>query len=834
MKVKKRCLLSLMLLFTMLMTVIVFGSRVAFAGNLPYANSNLENYLIKSSSLFATDDGYTRVFYVKDPGVIYVESYDNSFRLTGRRKLQKELESYGGFYRGQDACYLIFGQSNTDEDDSREIVRVVKYDNNWNRVGAASIAGRSEFGMQVRYPFEYGNVSAAECGGMLYIVTGHEGYVDESVGTGHQGMLMFAVNESSMTGQIVDADLWHSFSQHIVVKDKDHIYVLEESEGSRQTQITLKTSTDLVGKTIPVLPYGGSRDSVWAIPTYASADAIAYSGDSVLAVGTSIDQSRYSDENYNKTYNIYVTVTPMGSFSEEATTVRWLTDYSSGESFDNVKMTKINDNKFIVSWEMGGTVTSQAADGDLDSMSDHVLHYICINGHGEKIGTEHTAAAALSDCEPIVKDGKVINYASDNASVAFYTIDPDKEGGTVSKTVYYSAGPDARWRFSGGTLSISGRGKISDSLTSDGLGRIRNSVKKVIIGEGITEIGKRSFSGLPSLQVVRIARSVVKIGDEAFYGANMNLGDVYIPETVQTIGSGVFDTGWFWQSSGDPVRVGTIVCMKDSPAYRFAMENSMQYTVAAVTLKDKTSKFTGKAIAIGKAQAAGTAGRISYTYYTDSDCTVKTTKEENGCGKEGGAPSKAGTYYVLATAAADRTFPPILSNKAKLTIKADEASPSSRLKKNAMVKDSAGNSYRVLTVTKTGGKVTGGTVALKAPSSKKIVTLSVGSTIKVYGVTLKVTAIGAEAFKDCSSLVRVTIGSNVKMIGKKAFYSCGKLKSIVIRSTGLTSASVGADAFRGTHEKAVVKAPKAVLSRCKKVLCARGLSSKAVFKELPQ
>lgn len=81
MKVKKRCLLSLMLLFTMLMTVIVFGSRVAFAGNLPYANSNLENYLIKSSSLFATDDGYTRVFYVKDPGVIYVESYDNSFRI---------------------------------------------------------------------------------------------------------------------------------------------------------------------------------------------------------------------------------------------------------------------------------------------------------------------------------------------------------------------------------------------------------------------------------------------------------------------------------------------------------------------------------------------------------------------------------------------------------------------------------------------------------------------------------------------------------------------------------------------------------------------------------
>ena len=54
-----------------------------------------------------------------------------------------------------------------------------------------------------------------ETNGTLYIVTGHEGYVDESVGQGHQGFLMIAVDQASMTGKIVSCDLWHSFAQYI-------------------------------------------------------------------------------------------------------------------------------------------------------------------------------------------------------------------------------------------------------------------------------------------------------------------------------------------------------------------------------------------------------------------------------------------------------------------------------------------------------------------------------------------------------------------------------------------------------------------------------------------
>ncbi len=49
---------------------------------------------------------------------------------------------------------------------------------------------------------------------------------------------------------------------------------------------------------------------------------------------------------------------------------------------------------------------------------------------------------------------------------------------------------------------------------------------------------------------------------------------------------------------------------------------------------------------------SGSANKIVWTFYTDKDCTQKTTKD-NGADAEGGAPSKAGNYWVKASLAAD-------------------------------------------------------------------------------------------------------------------------------------------------------------------------------------
>lgn len=49
---------------------------------------------------------------------------------------------------------------------------------------------------------------------------------------------------------------------------------------------------------------------------------------------------------------------------------------------------------------------------------------------------------------------------------------------------------------------------------------------------------------------------------------------------------------------------------------------------------------------------SGSANKIVWTFYTDEACTQKTTKD-NGADAEGGAPSKAGNYWVKASLAAD-------------------------------------------------------------------------------------------------------------------------------------------------------------------------------------
>ena len=212
-----------------------------------------------------------------------------------------ELPIWGGFFAGTDAYYVVEGQNNKGEVDSQEVIRVIKYDKKWKKLGTAKITGNTKiFGGEVRYPFDYGCVEMTEKNGNLYIVTGHEGYVDEAVGQGHQGFLLIKVNEKSMSGEIVRSDLWHSFAQYIDYKDSN-IYVLELSEGSGYTKLTKYSESslqnykdyDTESVEIPVLRYGGKRTSSLAINTYSSVDDMAISSNNVLSLGTSIDQSLY-------------------------------------------------------------------------------------------------------------------------------------------------------------------------------------------------------------------------------------------------------------------------------------------------------------------------------------------------------------------------------------------------------------------------------------------------------------------------------------------------------------------------------------------------------------
>lgn len=130
------------------------------------------------------------------------------------------------------------------------------------------------------------------------------------------------------------------------------MYVLKQSEGSRYTKLSKYDLDDFDKTSVPVLKYGGSRSSPWAVPCYASVDGMALFSSHALCLGTSIDQSGYDSVSSDTAHNIYLTATPMTDFTENATNVKWLTDYSGGgKSFLGVKITKVHDSRFLVAWE---------------------------------------------------------------------------------------------------------------------------------------------------------------------------------------------------------------------------------------------------------------------------------------------------------------------------------------------------------------------------------------------------------------------------------------------------------------------------------------------------
>ncbi len=78
-----------------------------------------------------------------------------------------------------------------------------------------------------------------------------------------------------------------------------------------------------------------------------------------------------------------------------------------------------------------------------------------------------------------------------------------------------------------------------------------------------------------------------------------------------------------------------------------------------------------------------------------------------------------------------------------------------------------------------------------------------------------VTTIGSSAFSGCTKVVSATVGNKVTKIGAKAFYKCKNLKKIVIKGSKLKS--IGKNAIKGINKNAVIKCPKKMVKKYKKL-----------------
>ncbi len=808
MKRERKILVLLSLLFGFLL----FPARevTAAAALLPTACDNRSIYLQRYSDLVSLDDGYMRVFNKEKK--VYIEYYDNDFNIKSKKSIPLELDLWGGFYNGSDGYYLVEGQANTEEDDAKEVIRVIRYDRNWNKTGTAHITGIAgdTFG-QVSYPFDYGCVEMAEINGVLYIATSHDGYVDPFVGQGHQGLLVIAVDQSSMTGQIIQNDLWHSFAQYIKAKDNS-LYLLELSEGSRCTTLSKYDTVTNQWNKIRVYQYGGNRTSSRAVSCYASVDAMEVSSDSILGLGTSIDQTKYdSAREDNLPMNIYLTVTPLNDFTEKATKVISLTNYTEqGKAFMGVKITKVNDNRFMISWEEYDSKKQDLGTTE-DFLAGSTLHYVFVDGRGNKISQEYTMGAPVSDCQPVMKNGNIVYYASNKNMVDFYSI--DSTTGSTSKKMYRVAGEGIGWDFKGGTLTIYGNGALAfdtreqyrtpiastagfyEYTDNSPWYSIESHVKKIVIKSGVTAIPERAFPYFQNLEEIEIEPGLQSIGKEAFYGCSHYVGKVTIPASVTKIGDDITWTGYFWIGDNSHVTAGTIYAPYNSYAIQYAKKNELSHksdlSDAKVSGLKASYAYTGKAITpavtvkLGsQTLKAGTDYRLSY-----SDNKKVGTAELTISGNESYYGSIRLTFEIKAAASAGQDQKP--SNQ-----KPSEQKPSASntaLKPGTVKTDSkTKNVYKVKTAS---------TVELKQVKNQAATALTVPSTVTLSGKTYKVTSIAANAFKNNRKLKRVTISGYVTTIGAGAFQSCTALTTVKM---GARVTTISSKAFYGCRKLTTV------------------------------
>ena len=111
---------------------------------------------------------------------------------------------------------------------------------------------------------------------------------------------------------------------------------------------------------------------------------------------------------------------------------------------------------------------------------------------------------------------------------------------TDSIEINGNCGSETTWKLTDDTLTISGTG-ATDDFTEDStpFEEYRETIKNIVVEEGVTAIGKYLFSGCTNVEAIDLPSTLVSIGDYNFTGIKLS-GYVVIPASVEYIGKAAF------------------------------------------------------------------------------------------------------------------------------------------------------------------------------------------------------------------------------------------------------------------------------------------------------
>ena len=102
-----------------------------------------------------------------------------------------------------------------------------------------------------------------------------------------------------------------------------------------------------------------------------------------------------------------------------------------------------------------------------------------------------------------------------------------------------TCGTNLKWTLKGTTLTISGKGAMSNYDWDTPWSEKVESIVNVVIKDGVTSIGNSAFMSCFNLKNITIADTVQKIGSSAFQYSDA-LASITLPASLKSIGQNAF------------------------------------------------------------------------------------------------------------------------------------------------------------------------------------------------------------------------------------------------------------------------------------------------------
>lgn len=357
-------------------------------------------------------------------------------------------------------------------------------------------------------------------------------------------------------------------------------------------------------------------------------------------------------------------------------------------------------------------------------------------------------------------------------------------------------GDNATWKYSRGTLTISGTGamtnygyseKTDEYAETPWLSAYAEAIKTVVIENGVTSIGNYAFYDCGNLTDITIPDSVKSIGDFAFSGCR-KLSNITLPAGLTKIGDDAFD---FCQAlpgitiPDSTESIGSFAFYGCTGLKGFNVPASL--TKIGNCLFYECTGLTTINVAGGNTKYASENGVLMSKDKTKLVCYP--------CGKQG-----AYTVPDHITAIGQGAFYGC-SGLTQVTVPASvteiEGFAFERCE-NLKSIDVAGGNAKYASAD--------GVLFNKA---KTELICCPGGMQGSYNIPAGVNTIRASAFEFCGRLTNVTIPAGVKSIEDSTFTACASLKSITIPD-GVTK--IGASAFDSCESLICVNIPDSVAS----------------------